>query len=75
MYVYANDTMCHDPVSDAVAGGSVAVSGDEVADGEEEEEEEEPAVEEEHKTDAHTQPGEHRLITTAWCTLNNNIIA
>ena len=59
-------------MNDAVAGGSIAVSGDEVADGEEEEEE--PATEGlsgEHKTDAHTQPGEHRLITTAWCSLNN----
>ena len=55
----------------ADAGGSIAVSGDEVTDGEEEEEVE-PAIKGlsgEHKTDAHTQPGEHRLITTAWCTL------
>ena len=58
-------------MSDAVAGGSIAVSGDEVADGEEEEKEE-PSIgglSGEHKTEAHTQPGEHRLIITAWWAL------
>ena len=60
-------------MSDEVdAEGLIAVSGDEVAD--DEEEEQEPLIEGlsgEYKTDDYTQPGEHRLITTALCTLKS----